>query len=90
MAKHFNLGYFLNEEHVEKGYLLLKKQIEEKSYSFKSVDLELYRKEVSLEHFNVKDFYHSFIKKDLFYNYLDDFYCTEYSIPKGLNRSKKC
>lgn len=84
MSKHYNLGYFLKVEHVEKGYKLLEKQIQERSYAFKSVDLELYRKEVSLDSFNVQEFYDSYIKQDLFYNYLDDFYSTKYSIPKGI------
>ena len=42
--KNFNTNYFLKEEHIEKAYELVKAQIEEKSNTFKTIELETYRK----------------------------------------------
>jgi hypothetical protein len=82
-TKNFNLGHFLKQHHIDKALLLLEKQLKEKSFTFKTIDFEIYRKEKSLEKFDSKKFYQDYIKKDLLYNYRSLFYNYEYNIPKG-------
>jgi hypothetical protein len=82
-SKNFNLGFFLKKYHVDKALLLIQKQLEEKSFTFKSIDFEIYRKEKSLEEFDSTKFYEDFIEKDLLYNYRSLFYNYEYNVPKG-------
>lgn len=68
-TKNFNLGHFLKQHHIDKALLLLDKQLKEKSFTFKTIDLEIYRKEKSLDKFDSKKYYQDYIKKDLLYNY---------------------
>lgn len=82
--KNFNFGYFLKESHIKKGFLLLKKQINEDGYNFKTLEFEIFRNEKIIKRFNISDFYSKYIQKDLFYNYPSIFYNIEYSIPKGM------
>ncbi|GAA4341115.1 hypothetical protein GCM10023149_53130 [Mucilaginibacter gynuensis] len=81
--KNFNLGYFLKEYHFEKAIMLLKKQLDEKTFTFRTIDLEIYRKEKSMDNFDIKKLYNNYIEKDLLYNYRSLFYNYEYNIPKG-------
>lgn len=81
--KNFNLGHFLRIQHIEKAFALLQKQIKQKSYTFKTIDLEIYRKEKSIENFDCNKFYENYIRKDILYNYRTLFYNYEYNIPKG-------
>ena len=81
--KNFNLGHFLKKHHIDKAVLLIDKQLKEKSFTFKTIDFEIYRKEKSLERFDSNKFYKDYIKKDLLYNYCSIFYNYEYNIPKG-------
>jgi hypothetical protein len=83
MPKNFNLGYFLKEEHIVKGCELLRIQLSQKSFTFKTLDFEIYRREKSIETFDPKKYYKDFISNDLFYNYRSLFYNYEYHIPKG-------
>src|SRR5438270_11422629 len=83
-AHTFNIGYFLKVQHFEKALLLLKKQLDEKNFTFKTIDFEIFRKETNYSSFNVSEFYNEFIEKDIFYNYHLAFYTNHYSIPKGI------
>ena len=82
-AKNFNLGYFLKPCHIEKAICLIKKQLSEKTFTFKTLDFEIYRTEKYLDKFNSNKFYKDFIEKDSLYNYRSLFYNYEYNIPKG-------
>jgi hypothetical protein len=84
MINEYNIGYFLTQEHINKGCQLLKKQIDEKAYNFRCIDLEIYRREEKFLDFNSEEFYETYIKKDLLYNYISSFYNYNYSIPKGV------
>jgi len=83
-CKNFNLSHFLRLKHIQKGFDLLKLQIDQKNdFNFRCIDLEIYRNEKYVDAFDVEEYYNKFIKKDLLYNYLDLFYNQEYTIPKG-------
>ncbi len=83
MAQSYNLGSFLKLEYVEKGFELLKKQIEENTHTFKTLELEIYRKEDYLNGFDIMNYYNVYIKKDVFYNYPNLFYNNSYTMPKS-------
>lgn len=82
-TKNFNLGHFIKQHHIDKALLLIDKQLKETSFTFKTLDLEIYRKEKSIDKFDSKKFYENYIEKDLLYNYRSLFYNYEYNIPKG-------
>lgn len=81
--KNFNTDYFLKEEHVQKAYDLVKAQIDEKSNVFKTIELEIYRRDKVLNNFNVKNYHQELISKDIFYNKRKIFYNLKYLVPKG-------
>lgn len=87
--KNFNIDYFLKEKHIQKAFELVKAQIEEKSNTFKTIELEIYRKDKNLKNFNVSDYYKNLISKDIFYNKREKFYNLEYLIPKGFYGVRK-
>ncbi len=82
-ANNFNLGYFIKQEHVDKAFELISTQLNEKSYTFKTIDFEIYRNEIEIKTFDKKAFYEDYILKDTLYNYRSLFYNLEYTIPKG-------
>ncbi len=82
-ANNFNLGYFIKQEHVDKAFDLITTQLNEKSFTFKTIDFEIYRNEVDIKSFDKVEFYERFILKDTLYNYRSIFYNLEYTIPKG-------
>jgi len=88
-VKNFNTDYFLKEEHIQKAYELVKAQIEEKSNTFKTIELETYRKDKILKSFSVTDYHKKLISKDIFYNKREYFYNLEYLIPKGFYGVRK-
>ncbi|WP_462264398.1 reverse transcriptase domain-containing protein [Mucilaginibacter sp.] len=83
MTKNFNIGNVIKEKHVDKAFQLLKLQLRETNFTFKIIDLQIYRKEGYIDTFNVSQYYTKFIQKDLLYNYPDLFYINQYAIPKG-------
>lgn len=87
--KNFNTDFFLKEEHIQKAYELAKAQIEEKSNTFKTIELEIYRRDKVLKNFNVKKYHQELISKDVFYNKRDRFYNLKYLIPKGFYGVRK-
>jgi hypothetical protein len=87
--KNFNTDYFLKEKHIQKAYELVKAQIEEKSNTFKTIELETYRKDKILKNFSVPDYHKKLISKDIFYNKRESFYNLEYLIPKGFYGVRK-
>lgn len=87
--KNFNTDYFLKEEHIQKAYELVKIQIEEKSNTFKTIELETYRKDKVLKKFNVADYHKKFISNDIFYNKRKHLFNLEYLIPKGFYGVRK-
>jgi len=82
--KNFNTGNFIKLTHVEKAFNLVKLQMENDNFSFKTLELEIYRKEGRLTDFDCKVYYEYYIQKDIFYNSNDIFYSLDYFIPKGL------
>ncbi|NOZ45164.1 MAG: hypothetical protein GXO79_00110 [Chlorobi bacterium] len=84
-VKNYNFGYFLKEVHVKKALELINFQLSQTSYSFKSLDFELYRKEKYNSKFNVQNFYNNYVRNDILYNHLTAFNNKTYQIPKGLN-----
>jgi hypothetical protein len=83
MSESYNLGYFLKKEYVQKGFDLLEKQINEQSHTFKTIELEIYRREEYLKTFDINNYYDRLIKADTFYNYPKLFYNNNYNIPKS-------
>lgn len=83
MSESYNLGYFLKKEYVQEGFDLLEKQINEQSHTFKTIELEIYRREEYLKTFDINNYYDKLIKADTFYNYPKLFYNNNYNIPKS-------
>ncbi|MCT2406978.1 hypothetical protein NZD88_05345 [Chryseobacterium antibioticum] len=83
VSKNFNLGYFINESHIEKAFELLKHQLSQETFTFKTLDFEIFRNEHYIRTFDIKKYYQKFLCKDLFYNYKSIFYNNEYLLPKG-------
>ncbi|MHA3788670.1 hypothetical protein ACX0HA_10700 [Flavobacterium hauense] len=81
--KNFNIGNFIKINHIERALELVKLQIEGDKFSFKTIELEIYRIEDKLSTFDVNNYYKEFIAKDIFYNKTNIFYNIEYLIPKG-------
>lgn len=87
--KNFNTDFFLKEEHIQKAYELAKAQIEEKSNTFKTIELEIYRRDKVLKDFDSKKYHQELISKDVFYNKRKKFYNLKYLIPKGFYGVRK-
>ncbi len=60
--KNFNTDFFLKEQHIQKAYELAKAQIEEKSNTFKTIELEIYRRDKVLKDFDSKR-YHQLVRQ---------------------------
>lgn len=78
MKKEFTTGYFLQERHIEGGFKLLKKQIEQKSPLYNTLDFRIYREENKVDNFDPKAFYENYIKNDVFYYFQDKFYVVDF------------
>ena len=78
MKKEFTIGYFLKERHIEGGFKLLKKQIEQKSPLYNTLDFRIYREENKVDNFDPKTFYDNYIKNDVFYYFQDNFFVVDY------------
>ncbi|WP_291127576.1 reverse transcriptase domain-containing protein [Flavobacterium sp. UBA7682] len=87
--KNFNLGNFIKLNHVEKAFELIKLQIEDNTFSFKTLELEIYRIEEKINDFNCEEFYDELLKKDILYNKNNQFYNIEYLVPKGVYGVRK-
>ena len=61
--KNFNTDFFLKEVHIQKAFELAKAQIEQKSNTFKTIELEIYRRDKVLNNFNVKKYHEENIKR---------------------------
>jgi hypothetical protein len=83
MIAPFNLGHFLSKKHVACGFELLKKQITERGFNFRCLDLQIYRREKSIKAFNVNKFYGQYVAQDILYNYPSIFYALKYDFPKS-------
>lgn len=87
--KNFNTDFFLKEVHIQKAFELAKAQIEQKSNTFKTIELEIYRRDKVLNNFNVKKYHEELISKDVFYNKRKEFYNLKYLVPKGFYGVRK-
>ena len=83
MISSFNLGHFLSRKHIDSGFELLKKQITEKGFNFRCLDLQIYRREKSINAFNMNRFYNQYVAQDILYNYPSIFYSLKYGFPKS-------
>ena len=77
MKKEYTIGYFLEERHIDSAYKLLKKQIEQTSPLYNTLDFKIYREEKSVDNFNPKLFYKNYIKNDSFYYFKNLFYVID-------------
>jgi len=83
LAKNFNTGHFIKVIHIEKAFELVKLQINDDNFSFKTLELEIYRAEEKIVDFNSGVFYKKYIEKDNYYNKRNKFFNINYLIPKG-------
>ncbi|MBL3547064.1 reverse transcriptase domain-containing protein [Chryseobacterium sp. KMC2] len=88
MLKH-NIGNFLKVYHIERAFELIKLQIEDDKFSFKTLEFEIYRNENVIKSFDSQKFYDDFIKKDMLYNNNNIFFNIDYLIPKGVYGVRK-
>lgn len=89
MIKNYNTGNYLKIHHVEKAFDLIKLQIEDNKFSFKTLEFEIYRNDNSVTTFNCQNFYDDLLAKDVFYNENNIFYSIEYLVPKGIYGVRK-
>lgn len=82
-TKNFNVGNFIKINHIERAVELIKLQIDDDKFSFKTIELEIYRIEEKLLNFDIQNYYDEYIAKDILYNKTNIFYNIEYLIPKG-------
>jgi Reverse transcriptase (RNA-dependent DNA polymerase) len=73
----------LKQCHVKNAIELLKIQVGSTKYNYRSLDFEIIRRENSLDAITPEDFYNSYIKNDICFNYPHLFSSISYSVPKG-------
>jgi len=78
MKKEYTLGYFLEIRHIEGAFKLLKKQIEQESPLYNTLDFKIFREEGIIGSFNPKDFYEKLVKNDVFYYFQNEIYLIDY------------
>ena len=78
MKKEYTLGYFLEVRHIEGSFKLLKKQIEQESPLYNTLDFRIFREEGIIGSFNSKEFYEKLVKNDVFYYFQNEFYLIDY------------
>jgi len=83
LVKNFNTGNFLKIEHITKAYELICLQMEDPKFSFKTLELEIYRLSDQMKGFDCEKFYNELLVKDNFYNKGNIFFNIDYLIPKG-------
>lgn len=89
MEKEYTIGYFLKEQHIELAYRLLKKQIDQKSPLYNTLDFKIYRDENKIVNFNSKKFYNNYIKNDVFYYFKNIFYITDFLGVQSAYKNRK-
>jgi hypothetical protein len=89
MKKEYTLGYFLEERHIDSAFKLLKKQIEQTSPLYNTLDYKIYREEDKLQNFNSKKFYNKFIKNDVFYYFKNLFYVSDFLGVQSAYKNRK-
>jgi hypothetical protein len=89
MKKEYTLGHFLEERHIDSAFKLLKKQIEQTSPLYNTLDYKIYREENKLQNFNSKLFYNKFIKNDVFYYFKNLFYVSDFLGVQSAYKNRK-
>jgi hypothetical protein len=78
MKKEYTLGYFLEIRHIEGAFKLLKRQIEQESPLYNTLDFKIFREEGIVDSFNPKNFYEKLVKNDVFYYFQNEIYLIDY------------
>ncbi len=78
MKKEYALGYFLELRHIEGAFKLLKKQIEEVSPLYNTLDFKIFREEKLIENFNLEEFYTRYVENDVFYYFQNEIFIINY------------
>lgn len=78
MKKEYTLGYFLEVRHIEGAFKLLKKQIEQESPLYNTLDFKIFRGEGIVDSFNPKNFYEKLVRNDVFYYFQNEIYLIDY------------
>ena len=86
MKKEYTFGYFLECRHIEGAFKLLKKQIDEDSPLYNTLDFKIFREEKLTENFNHENFYKNYVENDVFYHFQDEFFIVDYL---GVNSAYK-
>ncbi|MFD1552589.1 hypothetical protein DNU06_15535 [Putridiphycobacter roseus] len=89
MKKEYTIGYFLNERHIDSAFKLLKKQIEQTSPLYNTLDFKIYREERKIDSFNSKTFYNNFIKNDTLYYFKNQFYVLDFLGVQSAYKNRK-
>lgn len=89
MKKEYTVGYFLEERHIDSAYKLLKKQIEQTSPLYNTLDFKIYREEKKTINFDSKKFYNNYIKNDVFYYFKNLFYVIDFLGVQSAYKNRK-
>jgi len=89
MKKEYTLGYFLEEHHIDSAFKLLKKQINQTSPLYNTLDFKIYREENKIESFNSKIFYNNYIKNDVFYYFQNIFFVADFLGVQSAYKNRK-
>ncbi len=85
MAKIFNLGYYIKENHIQKAVELLNLQLSQKSPLYNTIDFTIYRNKSDLS-VDTRFYYENYVKRDTFYYFQDLFQIINYY---GVQRAYK-
>ena len=89
MKKEYTIGYFLEERHIDSAYKLLKKQVEQTSPLYNTLDFKIYREQKSVDNFNPKLFYKKYIENDTFYYFKNHFYIIDFLGVQSAYKNRK-
>ena len=78
MKKEYTLGYFLELKHIERAYKLIKKQIDQESPLYNTLEFKIYRQEGFGNNFDAIDFYERLVRNDVFYYFQNELFLFDY------------